>query len=137
MTDEALARARTVLAQQPFSKLLGTDVTVMEDGKTTLELPLRDDLKQQHGFAHGGVVAYLADNAMAYAAGTVFDDVLTVEMKINFTRPAIGERLIARGEVVTAGRRQAVTHGHVFVVDAGVEKLCAVAQGTIMRLAQD
>ena len=134
MSDDALAYGRKVVAQQPFSVLLGTEVTQMEQGAVTLELPIRDDLKQQYGFAHGGVVSYLADNALTSAAGTVMGHVLTLEMKSNYTRPAVGERLIARAEILSHGKRQAVCRCDGFALNDGVEKLCAAAQGTIVPM---
>lgn len=134
MNDDALAYGRKVLSQQPFSVLLGTEVSEMGDGRATLELPMRDDLKQQYGYAHGGAVSYLADNALTYAAGTIMGHVLTVEMKINYMRPAIGERLIARAEVLSSGKTQAVTQCKVYALNEGEEKLCAAAQGTIVRM---
>ena len=98
-----LAMGREVLAKQPFSKLLGTQLTALTPGKIQLELPMRDDLLQQHGFAHGGVVSYLADNALTYAGGTAMRvPVVTSEFKINYVRPAQGERLIARAEAPSA-----------------------------------
>jgi uncharacterized protein (TIGR00369 family) len=66
-------------------------------------------VKRQHGFVHGGVVSYAADNALTYAGGRVLGaDVVTSEFKINYLRPAQGERLIARGAVIHAGKSQAV-----------------------------
>ncbi len=129
-----LDKGRKVLSEQPFSVLVGTELSRMDEGQVVMELPLRRDHMQQHGFAHGGVVSYLADNALTYAGGTVLGDVLTLEMKINYTRPAIGDRLIARAEVISSGRTQAVCQCRVFAVNAGTEKLCAVAQGTIVAI---
>ena len=54
---------KSVLASQPFSVLLGTELTRFADGIAELRLPIRDDLKQQNGFVHGGVLSYAADNA--------------------------------------------------------------------------
>jgi uncharacterized protein (TIGR00369 family) len=126
-------RARTILAQQPLSVLLGAELIAFEPGLAELALPLRAELRQQHGFAHGGAIAYLADNALTFAAGTVFDDALTLEMKLNYVRPARGTRLVARATVVHAGKRQAVVRCDVFDVNSQGEQLCAVAQGTISR----
>ncbi len=134
---DQLEFGRQVMASQPFSVLLGTEVSEMGAGTATLELPLREALKQQYGFAHGGVLSYLADNALTYAAGTVLGPVLTMEMKINYVRPALGERLIARAEVLSRGKTQAVSQCKVFAVKEGVEKLCAIAQGTIVRMNSD
>ncbi|GAB4355801.1 MAG: PaaI family thioesterase [Oricola sp.] len=124
---------RKILAAQPFSVLMGTELTRLATGSAELQLPLRGDHRQQHGFAHGGVVAYLADNALTYAGGSVLGDVVTLEMKINYVRPAVGDRLIARAEAVSAGKTQAVCRCDVFAVGDGEEKLCAAAQGTITR----
>lgn len=129
---DILEFGKGILAQQPFSVLLGAELTRFEQGLAEIQLPLRTDLKQQHGFAHGGVVSYLADNALTYAGGSVLGQVLTLEMKINYTRPAIGEQLIARAEVESHGKRQAVCSCRVFALKDGEEKLCALAQGTVL-----
>lgn len=128
---EMMDLGRKILADQPFSVLLGTELTRFEKGHAELRLALRADHRQQHGFAHGGVVAYLADNALTYAGGSALGDVVTLEMKINYVRPAVGEMLIARADVVSAGKTQAVCRCDVFAVMDGEEKLCAAAQGTI------
>jgi len=133
-TPEAvLAFGRQILASQPFSQLLGAELTQLTaEGACELRLPLRPALTQQYGFAHGGVVSYMADNALTYAGAVALRvPVITSEFKINYLRPAVGEGLIARSSCIHAGRSQAVTRCDVFAVKDGVEKLCATAQGTI------
>jgi uncharacterized protein (TIGR00369 family) len=131
-----LAMGRDVLARQPFSRLLGAELTAWDLRHCTLELPLRPELLQNNGFAHGGVVGYLADNALTFAGGgALAGPVVTAEYKINYVRPAVGDRLIARAEAAAASKTQAVCRCEVFVVADGGEKLCALAQGTIVRLA--
>lgn len=133
--EAILAFGRDVLQKQPFSRLLGAEVSALTRGSAQLELALRDDLMQQHGFAHGGVVSYLADNALTYAGGTALAvPVVTSEFKINYVRPAMGQRLIARAQAVAVSKSQAVCRCDVLAVRDGVEKLCAVAQGTIVPL---
>lgn len=133
--EALLARGREVLASQPFSQLIAAELTALSPGRCELQLPIGDSVKQQHGFVHGGVLSYAADNALTYAGGTALRvPVVTAEFKINYLRPAVGERLIARAEVVHAGRSQAVCRCDVFVLQDGQEKLCAVAQGTIAAL---
>jgi uncharacterized protein (TIGR00369 family) len=122
-----------ILQSQPFSVLLGVTCTAIEAGKVELTLEIKPNLMQQNGFVHGGVVSYLADNALGIAAGAkAMKPVLTSEFKINFVRPAVGERLIARGEVLYAGKTQHVVQAQVFAVKDNQEKLCALAQGTII-----
>jgi uncharacterized protein (TIGR00369 family) len=133
-----LAMGQEVLAKQAFSRLLGAELTALARGQCTLELPVRDELLQQNGFVHGGAVSYLADNALTYAGGTAMAvPVVTAEFKINYVRPAIGQRLVARATAVAVSRSQAVCRCDVFAVSHGAEKLCAMAQGTIARLGGD
>jgi uncharacterized protein (TIGR00369 family) len=132
-----LAAGRQVLAAQPFSTLVGAELTEFSAAGVELRIPLRHVLMQQHGFAHGGVVSYAADNALTFAGGAALGPaVVTSEFKINYVRPAKGERIVARASVVHAGRNQAVCRCEVFVFADGEEQLCAVAQGTISRLGR-
>ncbi len=128
-----LAMGREILSRQPFSILLGAQLNALEPGRCELQVTVAEHLQQQHGFVHGGVLSYLADNALTYAGGTALRvPVLTGEFKINFVRPADGDRLVARAEAVHVGRTQAVCRCEVFAGSAAGEKLCALAQGTIV-----
>ena len=134
MTD-LLDRARGALHAQPFSVLLGAELMHTGTHELTLCLPIRDDLRQRHGFVHGGVISYLADNALTFAGALALGPrVVTGEYKINYLRPAVNGTLMARAQVVHAGRSQATCQCNIFVMDDGREKLIAVAQGTINRM---
>jgi len=133
-----LEAARAGLAGQPFSRLLGARLTEFGDGAATLELEVREELKQQNGFLHGGVLAYAADNALTFAAGTVLGPaLLTAGFTIDYLRPAVGEVLRARAVVVRAGRSGATCRCDLYTVDEGREPvLCAAAQGSA-RVVRD
>lgn len=127
--------AVSVLRSQPFSQLLAAELVSIEPGNAELAVPLKDEFKQQHGFAHGGVISYLADNSLTFAGGSMLGgNAVTSEFKVNYLRPALGERLIARARALNAGKQQAVCQCEIFVATAEGEKLCAVAQGTIVRV---
>ncbi|MFW6694127.1 PaaI family thioesterase [Streptomyces sp. MAR4 CNX-425] len=145
MTDPGIDFAQQVLDKQAFSRLLGARITRFADGAATLEVDIRDDLRQQYGYAHGGLLAYAADNALTFAAGTVLGPaIITGGFSVQYLRPARDGTLRAEAYVVHAGRRQAVCRCDIYVVDgAGAEdagsgagdgpgELCAVAQGTIL-----
>ncbi|MGQ9425621.1 PaaI family thioesterase [Gilvimarinus sp. F26214L] len=132
--SDLLEFGRTILERQPFSALLGTELELFEPGTAVLTLLVREELKQQHGFVHGGVVSYLADNALTYAGGSVLGDSVTSEYKINYLRPAIGEKLVAKATVLSSGRTQAVCQCNVIVVGDEGERTVAVAQGTIIKV---
>jgi uncharacterized protein (TIGR00369 family) len=132
---DLLAFGREVLGRQAFSVLLGARLDVFEPGMAQISLAVVPELLQQDGFVHGGVLAYLADNALTYAGGSVLGKVLTSEFKINYLRPAVDvERLVAVATVVASGRTQAVCRCDVFLERAGERELCAAAQGTIRKV---
>ncbi|MEU1273175.1 PaaI family thioesterase [Streptomyces sp. NPDC005799] len=128
-----LELARKTLAAQPFSRLLGARLTAFGDGEATLELDIREDLLQQYGFVHGGVLSYAADNTLTIAAATVAGPgLITSGFTIDYLRPATGEILRAHAQVMRAGRTRIVCRCDLTTVGgAGARTLCAVAQGNI------
>ncbi len=131
--EQWLAWGQHFLGLQAFSTLLGAQVTALDQGSCELTLDVDERLMQQHGFVHGGAVSYLADNALTFAGGTALGgNAVTLEFKINYVRPAVGERLVARARAEATGKTQSVCRCDVFAISAGQEKLCAVAQGTIV-----
>jgi uncharacterized protein (TIGR00369 family) len=131
--DEVLAAGQSVLAAQPFSVLLGAHLIAFALGTVAMELPIKPEFTQHLGIVHGGVISYLADTALTFVGGTVLGpQVLTSEYKINYVRPAQGERLLARASVIASGGRQAVCRCDLFAVSDGQEYLCATALGTIV-----
>ena len=133
---DMLDSGRKILASQPFSVLLGAELLGLSPGTAEIKVPISPQLGQQHGFVHGGVVSYAADNALTFAGGSVLGPaVVTSEFKINYLRPARGDYLIARASVLHHGRRQAVCRCDVFASDDGTEVVCATSQGTISRLS--
>ena len=133
--DPAFApRVRASFARQKAMALIGAALTVVEPGYTEIALPYRDDLTQQKGFVHGGIIGMIADTACGYAAYSLMPagcSLVTVEYKINILSPA-RSALLARGQVVKAGRTLTVTRAEV--LDAA-GKLVAVMQQTLMMLA--
>lgn len=128
-------RVRASFDRQNAMHLIQATLPVVEQGRTEIHLPHWQGVEQQHGFVHGGVVGMIADSAAGYAAMTMVPasaSVLTVEFKMNLMAPADGEKLIARGMVVRAGRTLIVTQAEVFAVEDGKETLCALMQQTIM-----
>ncbi|MGW7640308.1 PaaI family thioesterase [Streptomyces decoyicus] len=131
-----LASAQKALDAQPFSRLVQARITEFGHGAATLEIDIREELLQQHGFVHGGVLSYAADNTLTFAAATALGPaIVTGGFSIQYLRPAVGRTLRARAEVVQAGRRQAVCRCDLTVIGAeGEESVCAVAQGTVLPL---
>ncbi len=123
-----------IIEQQPYSRHLGIKLAEFNSEKTVIEVDLKEHLKQHHGFAHGGALSSLADVALTFAGDTALgSSVLTSEFKINFLKPAIGEKLVAEAKVVSSGKRLAVCVCEIFAVKGEEKKLVAIAQGSILK----
>jgi uncharacterized protein (TIGR00369 family) len=128
-----VARIRSSFGRQKAMALIGASLTVVEAGQVEVALPYRDDLTQQKGFIHGGIIGMIADTACGYAAYSLMPadcSLVTVEYKINILAPARGS-LVARGEVIRPGRTLTVTRGEVYSEDG---KHIASMQQTLMML---
>ena len=127
--------AKRGLASQPFSVLLGARVVEFGEGSAVIELDIRDELKQQNGYLHGGVLAYAADNTLTFAAGSLLGpQLLTTGFTIDYVRPGQGKLLRARAHVVQSSRSRATCRCDVYTVDDIGVRLCAVAQGTVRKV---
>ena len=141
-------RVRSSFARQAAMATLGATLVRVAPGEVVLELPFRQELTQQHGFLHAGIVTSVMDSACGYAALSLMERgaaVLSVEFKVNLLAPARGDRFRAIGRVVRAGRTVTVVSGEFRVVDsagdAGAQAtsdtsgaLVAIMTGTMMAV---
>jgi uncharacterized protein (TIGR00369 family) len=122
---------------QKFMEFIGAKLIKVEPGFCEIHLPYSENLTQQNGFFHAGIISTLADNAAGYASFSLMEEdssVLSVEFKLNLISPGIGELLIARGSVLKSGRTLTICRADVFILKDGVEKLCAASQATLIQV---
>ena len=130
-----MQRIRESFDRQGFMRTIGAVLESVESGTVTITCGFDEGLTQQHGLFHGGVVASLVDVACGYAALSMMAadrEVLTVEFKVHFLKPARTDRLIAVGQVVQAGRTLTVCEGSVF--DATRTRILARMTATMMAV---
>lgn len=130
------ARTRASFDRQQAMTLLGAQMTRVESGMTEIVLPFREELTQQHGFVHAGIITAIVDSACGYAALSLMPPgvgVLTIEFKVNLLNPAAGVRFVAQGQVVKPGRTIMVCTGEVVAERAdGSQQTVALMQTTMM-----
>jgi uncharacterized protein (TIGR00369 family) len=127
-------RMRESFGRQAAMRLIGASLTRVEPGHAEITLPFQDKLTQQKGYIHGGIVGMIADSACGYAAFSLIPasaSLVTAEYKINILAPA-RRSLVARGQVVKAGRTLTVTRAEVYA-DDGTH--VASMQQTLVMLA--
>ena len=131
------SHVRASFAAQGLMITLGARMTEVGPGHVVIEAPFAAGLSQQKGFFHGAVLGGIGDSAGGYAALTLLpegSEVVTIEYKINFLRPAIGELLRATGRVLRPGRAITVCQVDVETVAAGKAVQCGLMQATFMRV---
>jgi uncharacterized protein (TIGR00369 family) len=130
-------RVRESFDKQGLMATLGATLSRVDPGEVEIEMPIRASVSQQHGFAHAGAVASIADSACGYAAFSLMPQdagVLAVEFKINLQAPGAGDRLIARAKVIRAGRTLSICQAEVSAVNEGEESVVAIMTATIMNV---
>ena len=129
------ARVRESFSRQKAMALIGASLAAVEAGRVEIALPYRDDLTQQKGFVHGGIIGMIADTACGYAAFSLMPaggSLVTVEYKMNILTPARSS-LVARGEVIRPGRTLTIARAEVYAEDG---KHVATMQQTLMALPE-
>jgi len=130
-------KVRESFSRQGFMKFIGAKLAEVKPGYCEIHVPYKDELSQQHGFFHAGIIGTIADNTGGYAAFSLMgaeSSILTVEYKLNLVAPGDGDLLIGRARVVKPGRTLTVCRSEVFVVKNGIEKLCATSLMTLMAM---
>lgn len=130
-------RIRDSFARQRAMETIGARLVRVNADEVEIELPFREDLTQQHGFLHAGIVTSVLDSAAGFAAYTRMPanaGVLSIEFKVNLLAPARGERLRVVGRTVRAGRTISVVAADAFAVHDGAETHVATLVGTMMTV---
>jgi uncharacterized protein (TIGR00369 family) len=111
-----------------------------EWGRFKSRVDITEDHRQQDGFIHAGVMATMADHTAGYSAFTTVPEgvqILTIEFKINFLRPAFGRALLCNSKVIREGRHVIVAESEVFDERDTKEVLVAKAMVTLMAVPQE
>jgi uncharacterized protein (TIGR00369 family) len=136
MSDRA-ALIRESFNRQTIMATIGATLESIGEGRAVIALPYAKHICQQHGFLHAGVVTTIVDSACGYAAFSMMPEnssVLTVEFKVNLMAPAKGDRFVAEGRVIKAGRTLMVTQGEVIAYEGDKASTVAIITATMMRL---
>jgi uncharacterized protein (TIGR00369 family) len=132
-----IEQLQTMNHEVPFVKLLGIEITAVEQGICRARMPYDDQLSQYYGLVHGGVIASLADT-MVYLAQTTLNGItkntVTTNLGVNYLSPAKQEDLYAEGRVIKNGKK--IIYGEVSITNAS-GRLIAHATATYLRLEYD
>ena len=122
---------------QGFPAHCGFTVDHISEGQFETRLSVRSEHRQQDGFVHAGVIATMADHTAGYAAYTLIPEtarILTIEFKVNFFKPAVGNRLVCRSAVISPGKSILVAESNLYSQPETIEKHVARATVTLMAV---
>ena len=134
MSDGNRGGVERVFREAQFVRLLGIELIASGDGWCEARVDSTPSLQQQHGFVHAGAVMTLADHTCGGAAVStvpVENDVVTVENKTSFLRPASGRILICRADVLRSGKNLIFVEAAVSVEREGRRVLVAKSSSTL------
>ena len=139
MNDANLSLVKEIFQNAEFIRFLGIELTSCGRGWCETKVSVAPALRQQHGFIHAGVLMTLADHTCGGAAAStvpVGRDVITVENKVSFFRPASGRNLFCRAEVLRAGKNLVFVEATVTVESQEGRVMVAKASSTLAVIAK-
>lgn len=134
-----LSLVREIFLKAEFIRSLGIELTSYGMGWCETRVNGTPVLRQQHGFIHAGVLMTLADHTCGGAAASMVPegrDVITVETKVSFLRPASGQNLLCRAEVLRAGKNLIFVEATVMVESEQGRTVAAKASSTLAIFTQ-
>lgn len=133
---------REVFEQKiPFNKLMGLKLLEAKDGAASMRFNFRPELigNYELGILHGGVISAALDVIGAGAVLSAFMEagpllgIGTVDLRVDYLRPASGAYFICNGQVMRPGRILASTRMELSNDDG---KLCAIGTA-IYRMSRE
>lgn len=112
----------------------------MTNGTFTSRVDINENHRQQDGFIHAGVMATMADHTAGYAGFTTVPEtfqILTIEFKINFLKPAFGTALECSSTVIRRGRQVIIAESEVRDIRKDGEVVVAKAMVTLMAVPKE
>jgi len=128
MSEAQAALVEQIFASAPFIRSLDIELVGFGSGWCETRLRVAPSFEQQHGLVHAGVLMTLADHTCGGAAATMVphgQDVITVDNKFSFLRPASAPVLYCRAQVLRAGQRLAFVEADV-MMERGEERVLSV-----------
>ncbi|PKN85740.1 MAG: hypothetical protein CVU51_08315 [Deltaproteobacteria bacterium HGW-Deltaproteobacteria-1] len=102
--------------QSAFVKLLGLSIEKLENGVCQSKLKIREDFLNKRKIVHGGIIYSMADISMGVAVYSTLkkdEETATIEIKINYLKPANKKVLICDAKIIQRGKQIAVIEAEI------------------------
>ena len=139
MTPEKKQLVEASFNRSQTLKFYNATLMEIETDFVSIKIPKQEMMTRKHGMFNGAMIASLVDVSSGYAAVSHYEDdcyVVTVELKVNYLRPAIGDFLLSKAYVLKGGKKISTIRTEILAVDenSGKETHAATSLVTMMRI---
>lgn len=139
MTPEKKQLVEASFNRSETLKFYNATLMEIETDFVSIKIPKQEMMTRKDGMFNGAMIASLVDVSSGYAAVSHYEDdcyVVTVELKVNYLRPAIGDFLLSKAYVLKGGKKISTIRTEIFAVDenSGKETHAATSLVTMMRI---
>ena len=122
------------ISKNVFMREIGFEITEIDEGRVKGRLNFAQMHHQQNGILHGGVTYTISDVVAGFAAYSLVAEgrqVFTVDARMSYLNPGIGEEFFAEGWVIKAGKRFHFCESEVYIIHDGERKVIAKGSSTM------
>lgn len=139
MTTEKYNLITTSFNKSETLKFYNASLEEVQTDFISIKIPKQSLMTRKHGMFNGATIASLVDISSGFAAVSHYDDdcyVVTVELKVNYLRPAIGDYLLSKSYVIKGGKKISVIRTEIYTMNEKQNKETHVSTSlvTMMRI---
>ena len=128
-----IEQLRAVNDVSAYNRAAGFELVFAADGKCELAADAKPDLLNHAGMLHAGVMGAMIDTACGFAAASIVGSVVASHYSVNCYRPGVGQRFVARAEVVKPGKRQLFASARLYAIEHGKPEVL-IAGGEVVLI---
>lgn len=137
MTDEKRQLMLKTFHNSEMVKLFNAELMELEKDFVSIKIPKLSFTTRKAGMFNGAVISSLIDISSGFASVSHYAEdvyVVTVELKVNFLQPAIGESIVSKSKVIRGGKKISVIQTDIYSPTENEQKHVATSLVTMMRI---
>ena len=139
MTEEKKKLITDSFQRSEALKFFNATLENVETDFISIKIPKQEHMTRKAGMFNGAMMASLVDISSGYAAVSHYEEdcyVVTVELKVNYLRPAIGDFLLSKSYVIKGGSKISTIRTEIYAGndDSDYESHVATSLVTMMRI---
>ncbi|MEY8760486.1 PaaI family thioesterase [Chryseobacterium tongliaoense] len=139
MTPEKKKLITDSFSRSETLKFYNAELLEVETDFVSIKIPKMEMMTRKAGMFNGAMIASLVDVSSGYAAVSHYEQdcyVVTIELKVNYLRPAMGDALVSKSYVIKGGTKIIVIRTEIYTVNdnENSESHVATSLVTMMKI---